>query len=877
MTLFTNFSNGFVGNTMAFMTRNVMRCVSSPTGWLALALSILAGQSLTAALTEQPRRGVDGLLIAPRISASPEGQPATRRSTLELAGPDAELRIAVYTTRQGQVVGWAENATLEVSDPRIAALDKSHVLRPRAEGQTVLRATWGELSTSVDVAVRNFASPTQWSFRNHVLPVLAKAGCNSGACHGALAGKGGFKLSLRGYDPSSDYLAITKQARGRRVELSHPGQSLLLTKPLGIVPHKGGVRMEPESRAFQIVSAWIAQGASPPLSNDPQLEQLQVFPELSVLGVGDPLPLSVVAHYSDGSVEEVTPWVKFTSTNEAVCRVTEAGRLEVVGPGEGAVTAWFSQQIAVARVSAPFANQIEPSSYDASPKRNLIDELVLKQLRRLNLEPSERCTDDQFVRRVYLDTIGTLPNEQEWAAYFAEPEASRRDWVIEQLLASEEFVDYWTYKWSDLFLINGTRLRPPAVKAYYQWLRGHVQRNTPWDQLAREVVTAKGDSLEQGATNFYALHQDPESMTENVSQAFLGLSIGCAKCHNHPLEKWTNDQYYAMANLFARVRAKGWGGDGRNGNGMRTLYVANSGELIQPLTGKPQPPTPLDGEPIPWEASEDRRIHLAQWLTAPENPYFARAIANRVWANYFGVGLVEPVDDLRLSNPASNEELLDAAAEFLVESNFDLKALMRLILQSETYQRSSQPMPSNSADKRFYSRYYPRRLMAEVLLDAISQVTGVPSRFQEIEFVGADKQKTDFYPEGTRALELYDSAVSSYFLKTFGRNQRRITCECERSEEPSMVQVLHLSNGVTINEKLKTSGNWVDALLAEKLEPRELVQRVYRRCLSRQPTDAEVKQLTRLLAEAEAADGMRVALEDLLWGVMSSREFLFNH
>jgi hypothetical protein len=356
----------------------------------------------------------------------------------------------------------------------------------------------------------------------------------------------------------------------------------------------------------------------------------------------------------------------------------------------------------------------------------------------------------------------------------------------------------------------------------------------------------------------------------------MGLSIGCAKCHNHPMEKWTNDQYYAMANLFARVRAKGWGGEPRNGDGLRTVYVATTGELVQPRTGKPQPPTPLDGEPIPFDDTSDRREKLAEWMTSPENPYFAKSIANRIWENFFNVGLVTPVDDLRVTNPASNEELLTAAARYVIDHQFDLKPLMKAILQSNAYQRSSDPLPGNKDEERFYSRYYPKRLMAEVLLDAVSQVSGVPTKFTTIAFPGADKQPTDFYPEGTRALELYDSAVESQFLQTFGRNQRRITCECERSDEPSMVQVLHISNGDTINDKLEAAGSRVGKLLESGASTEAMIEEAYLSALSRYPTEAEKAQLTAAI-EGAGADENRAAVEDLFWAVLSSREFLFNH
>jgi hypothetical protein len=427
-----------------------------------------------------------------------------------------------------------------------------------------------------------------------------------------------------------------------------------------------------------------------------------------------------------------------------------------------------------------------------------------------------------------------------------------------------------------VLLVNGQLLRPKAVQAYYTWIRSQVAQDVPWDAFVRGILTAQGSTFENGATNFYALHQDPESMTENACQAFLGLSIGCARCHNHPLEKWTNSQYYAMANLFARVRAKGWGGDPRNGDGLRIIYTASSGELIQPSTGKVLPPTPLDGEPLPPDAPQDRRAYLADWMTSPTNPYFSRAIANRIWANFFGVGLVEPVDDLRVTNPASNEELLSACARYLVEHRYDLKSLMRVILESATYQRSSEALPENRMERRYYSRFYPRRLMAEVLHDAIVQVTGVPTEFNEIIYPGADRQKIDIYPKGTKAIQLYDSAVYSYFLDKFGRNQRMITCECERSNEPTLVQALHLSNGTTINEKLAAPGNRIDQWLKVGLTNEQIVQQAFLCALSRTPTQEEREQLLDML-DVTSAEERRAAIEDLLWSLLTSQEFMFQH
>ena len=728
----------------------------------------------------------------------------------------------------------------------------------------------------VTVAGAPDSSSIPRSFRNDVLPVFAKVGCNSGACHGALAGKGGFKLSLRGYDPMADYVAIARQTRGRRIELSDPGRSLILAKPSGAIAHKGGLRFEVDSPEYQIIADWISQGALPPRDEDPQVVEIETLPDQVVLQPEQEQVIQVHARYSDGHVREVTRWAKFESTDDSVATVSNNGVVSVVGHGKGAVVAWYASKIAVSQITVAYSQQVNEDRWKQFQPQNFIDDLVSEQLQQLNLVPSPSADEATFLRRIYLDTIGTLPRTTEVRRYLSDQSDDKRKRLIDSLLARPEFVDYWTHKWSDLLLVDGKRLAPPAVKAYYQWIHDQVEQNTPWDQFARSVILARGSSHENGATNFYALHQDAETMTENICQAFLGLSIACAKCHNHPLERWTNDQYYAMASHFARVRAKGWATEAQKGDGLRTLYVFSQGELIQPLTGKPQPPTPLDGKPIDMASAEDRRVPLADWLVSPENPHFSRAITNRIWANFFGIGIIEPVDDLRSSNPASNEQLLSAAADYLKQQDFNLKALIRAILSSSTYATGSVTVPGNAKERRFYSHYYPRRLTAEVLLDAISQVTEVPSQFTQIEYHGADFSDTDYYPEGTRAIQLYDSAVASYFLTTFGRHPRQVTCECERSNEPSMVQVLHISNGTTIREKLSHESSVTQRLLAAELPMYRIIEDIYLACLARFPTDTEMRQLL-VLAESAESEKPDEVLEDLVWSVLSSREFLFNH
>lgn len=794
-----------------------------------------------------------------------------------LHGPEGRQQLTLAQVRDGELSARVEDDAVELTsnDPEIVSIEDG-VAVAQGDGTTEIVARRGEaiVATST-VSVAGYEAPHRWSFRNHIQSVFSKVGCNSGACHGALAGKSGFKLSLRGYDPQADFLAVTREARGRRIEIADPGRSLILAKPTGALPHKGGLKLDVESRDYRILAEWIAGGASGPEASDPRLETITVVPAAARLAPGETSQVLVQAHYDDGRTVDVTDWARFTATDEAVASVDPEGLVTVRGSGEAAIRVWFGSKIALARITSPYPHEVEANVYAEAPRRNFIDDLNLTQLKTLQLEPSPRADDETFLRRATIDTIGRLPTAEERAAYLADPEAERRDLLIDRLIGSEDYVDYWAYRLSDILVISGARLRPVGVKTYYQWVHDSVRENKPWDQFVREIMTAVGESNESGPTNFYALNQSPEEMTENACQAFLGLSIGCAKCHNHPLEKWTNDQYYAMANLFARVRAKGWGGEGSSGDGLRTLYVATHGDLIQPSKGKPQPPAPLDGEPLSFDDPRDRREKLAQWMTAPDNPYFARAIANRIWGNFFGRGLVEPADDMRLSNPATNEPLLAAAAQYLVDADFDLQQLVRAILRSETYQRSSVPLATNRDEDKYHSRYYPRRLMAEVFLDSIDQVLGTSTAFDQLALPGAEKKETDFYEKGTRAIELYDAAVDSYFLSTFGRNPREIVCECERTSEPSMVQVLHLANGDTLNTKLSSEDNRIGQWVNEGLDDAEIVKRLFSAALSRPPTTEELGRM--LVVIAEYGEQRRTGLEDAAWAVLTSPEFTFNH
>jgi hypothetical protein len=775
-----------------------------------------------------------------------------------LNGPFATQKLLVEKTDGAHFIGQVTNEVVFASsDPKVVKIEAG-TLTPLANGTATITAKHAEYTATNQITVAGMDKPFQWSFRNHVQPVLARMGCSSGACHGAAAGQNGFKLSLRGYDDEGDYLTLTRHALGRRIVPSDPGRSLMLLKPTGAVPHKGGLKFETNSIEYRVLSEWIASGTPGPKKEDARIERLDILPEQVVLKPTMQQQLNVRAHFSDGHVEDVTRWAKYTSANETVAQVADQGALTVAGFGEGAITAWYLSRIAIATVTVPYTNQVPADVFANAEKRNFIDELALEKLQSLNLRPSQKCSDSEFIRRAFVDTTGVLPSVDETREFLTSTAPDKRDRLIESLLKRPEFVDYWTYKWSDLLLVQSKKLKPAAMWSYYNWIRNNVAANTPWDEFVRKVMVAQGSTLENGAANFFVLHEDPKLMAETTSQAFLGMSVQCAKCHNHPMEKWTNDEYFGFANLFARVRTKSGTADGDN-----IIFASTRGDIVQPLTGKPQAPRPLDSKPLPMDSPDDRRVELAAWLTSPANGYFGRSIVNRVWANFYGVGLVEKVDDMRVTNPASNEKLLSATAKYLADQKFDLKALMRAILQSETYQRSSVPLPENASDTRFYSRYFPRRMSAEVLLDAMSQVTGAPTKFKG-------------YPENWRAIQLPDSNIDSYFLRTFGRPERNTTCECERSSEPSVTQVLHMANGDTLNKKLTAKGNRLEKLIGDKVPLEKVVEEAYLSALSRYPSSEEKEKFMKALSDAPEKE-QRALVEDMYWALLSCKEFLFNH
>lgn len=770
---------------------------------------------------------------APKAAPNPVVSLKLEPASVTLDGPKSRHQILVTGVRKdGTVVDLTGKATYAAKTPKVVAVSPTGVVKPLADGAGIVLVSAEGKKTQLAATGKNVSRPFTWNFSNHVINVLSKAGCSMGACHGAAAGKNGFRLTLRGYDPDLDYERLLHESGGRRIQKYDPGNSLLLKKAVMAVPHAGGLRFKEDSLEYKVIAEWIATGMPGPKPDDPHLEKLDVFPNERVLSPDADQQLRVTATYSDGHTEDVTNWARYASNEEGVAKVDEAGKVHTEGVGETAVTVMYGNKVTFARVTIPFDNKVSVAQYKAVPRANYIDGLVLAKLEKLRILPSDLASDEEFLRRVYLDTIGTLPTAAEVRAFLGDKASDKRARVIDALLDRPEYVDFWTYKWGDLLRINRETLTEKGMWAFYRWLQEQVANNRPWDQLVYDVVTANGSNFVDGPSNFYRSSRTPEDLTETVSQAFLGIRVQCARCHNHPFEKWTQADYYKFANLLARVNRK-------QGDHPQDLVIttAAGGDIAFPKTGKPLPPTPYDGQPMAADSGEDRRVYLADWLTSPKNPYFVQSIVNRVWRHFMGRGLIEPVDDLRATNPASNEPLMQALSKDLVEHKFDLKYLMRQILNSRTYQLTSKPRPENKKDDRQYSRYFVKRLTAEQLLDGICQVTGQPEKFAGL-------------PAGYRAIQLPDTRVANYFLDVFGRPPRQITCDCERAQEPNMAQALHLINGAGVNQKISAQGGLVDTLIKSNKKDPEIVEELYLTCFGRMPAKEEMDAALQTIEEA---------------------------
>ncbi|MCX7701800.1 MAG: DUF1549 and DUF1553 domain-containing protein [Gemmataceae bacterium] len=774
----------------------------------------------------------------------------------------SEIELSDARDRQGLVVQaeFADGSTQDVTTQASLQFEQpiatasNGFLAPLAEGKTRLTVTFGGLSAEIPVTVRrpNTAEPLR--FRNDVLPVLTRAGCNSGKCHGAAAGKDGFRLSLFGYDPAGDYLRITREQVGRRINLVAPDDCLLVNKALGRVPHTGGQRIDPRSESHQILLRWLEAGAPRDPDDTPRPVGIEVYPKSVVFARPGPSHRIVVrARYSDGSDRDVTRFAVFVGNNDSAATVHESGYITSRGPGEAFILARFDEftegTAVIVRPGTPFTDPQTPAFND-------IDVHVHAKLNKLHVVPSELCSDETFLRRVTIDLIGLLPTSVEREKFLADPDPKKREKLIDSLLGRPEFLDIWAMKWAELLqirTING--ITPKGLQRYDQWLRERVRAGATLDQIVRELLPANGGTFENPAVHYFQTETSPQLLAENVAQVFLGTRIQCAQCHNHPFDRWTMDDYYGFAAFFAQVGYK-------NAQDPRELTVFNSGrgDMRHPVGDRPVRPKFLGGEVPEIAPGQDYRAVLANWLVSPENLAFARNFANIVWAHFFGRGIVEPVDDMRLSNPPSNPELLDYLARKATEYGFDVRKLAREICLSRTYQLSTQSNPTNERDERNFSRQRVRRMRAEVLLDCIDQVTETTSRLPGL-------------PLGGRAVQVPDGRTLHYFLTTFGRANRNTPCSCEVKTTPTLSQALHLLNGDTTNGKI-AEGQVVPRLLREKGDPGKVAAELYVRCLGRLPTPAEAERISRRLAQAQ---DLERELSDLFWALLNTNEFLFNH
>ena len=697
------------------------------------------------------------------------------------------------------------------------------------------------------------AAERRVTFENDIIPILSRFGCNSSGCHGKAEGQNGFKLSVFGFDPGGDYDALTREGRGRRVFPGVAGRSLLLQKISGSIPHGGGVRIDANRPEFEIVRNWIESGAPRSTAGDPVVERVDLSPREAVLSFGRQQKLRVVATYSDGATIDVTPLAQFQSNHEGLAKVNESG-LVTVGqrPGNVAIMATFLGRVDTFRALIPQRKKLTEQTNLA--ELNLVDPPVHRQLRRLNIAPSRPATDAEFLRRVYLDIIGTLPRADEARIFLADERTDKRSRLVDRLLQRPEFADYWALKWSDLLRVNRRELGHKQAYEYYRWIHQSFAQNKPLDRFATELLTATGALADVPAGHFYQVVKQPGEMASTVSQVFLGVRIECAQCHHHPYDRWSQTDYYGMQAFFTQVGFK------KSPRGEMLLASSNS-ETKHPQTGEVVFAHALS-EPAPAESPKgDRRQLLAAWVTSADNRWFARNLANRAWADMLGRGIVEPIDDFRLTNPPSNPELLDALAKHLVEHQFDFHELIRTIAGSQTYQRSCQVNDTNEQDEQNFSRYPFKPIEAEVLLDAVCQVTGTSEKFSGV-------------PYGSRAIQLWDSEVRHDFLKLFGRPTRVTPCECERVNEPTVGQVLHALNSPRIQTKLSHVDGRISDLLRQFDNDDNLVEELYLAIFSRYPTKLERKTVADYLSQNS---NRRQATEDIAWSMLNSLEFLFNH
>ena len=780
-----------------------------------------------------------------RIEASPPD--------VTLRGKDSSMQLLITGF---DAAGQSQDLTHQVKYIRSSAeaeVSPTGIIHGKQDGTGTITASYKGMSVEIPVSVMNSQIGRPLSFTNDIIPILSRYRCNTSGCHGKAEGQNGFKLSVFGFDPLADYHAITMEGRGRRIFPASPHKSLLVQKMSGALPHGGGVLIPPNRAEFRKITDWISTGFPWEHPSASTVSSIALTPTQRVLRMGETQQLRVMATLSNGEQLDVTELSQFQSNAVAQAQVNVNGQVTVGQvPGVVAVMATYMGRVDVFRIFIPEDNPIREDP--KLPNSNDLDKTIYRQLHKLNITASAACTDEQFLRRVFIDLIGTVPTADQTASFLSDRDSQKRDKLVDVLLESPEFNSYWALKWSDLLRVDRQTLGHKNAYQYYSWIKESFRLHTPMDRFARELITTSGPLVDAPAGFFYKSVKSPNRMASTISQVMLGIRIECAECHHHPFDRWGQTDFFGMRAFFTQVQYK------KSARGEMLITKGNpvtkhprTGEVIQAFALGTQMPasTPLN----------DRRDKLANWLTAPENPWFARNIANRTWAHLMGRGIIEPVDDVRLTNPPTNPDLLTSLTKAFIDAEFDFRKLLKLIIQTDAYQRSSAVNETNERDEQNYSRFLFKQLEAEVMLDAICQTTGVPEKFEGI-------------PTGSRAIELWDSSVPHYFLKTFGRPVRATACECERISEPTVGQVLHILNAPGIENKLSHEAGTIRKIANEYDDNEKAIQRLYLTFFNRYGDKQELATAVQYVTESS---NRRQSLEDIAWSMLNSLEFLFNH
>jgi hypothetical protein len=776
---------------------------------------------------------------------------------ISLQNAKQRRQIVVTGTAADQSIrDWTRQCAIVSRNPEVAEV-RNGVVYPRGNGTTEIAIRVGTLETVIPVGVAGFETVAPTQFESEVLVSLSKQGCNSGACHGSPSGKGMFRLSLRAFDQQLDQLTLIREDFGRRINRIEPEKSLLLLKPMMKVSHGGGKQLHEGDHAYQVLLDWISEGAGADPPNTARCDRLEVFPnEKRIMNLADGgQQLAVVAHFTDGSIRDVTHTVAYESSDTSVATVDADGLVTPHARGEAAILVRFLEHIESTEIM--FVEEVPNFVWDAPEPANYIDHLTNQKLRQLKYVPAPTCTDSEFLRRAHLDLIGILPTVQETTDFLADADPEKRSKLVDRLLERDEFAKFWALKWGDYLKMTGKLIGDQGVYKYHRWVENAFAENMPYDEFARQLITAGGSTLANPAANFYRASTDMNECVETVSQVFLGARLQCAKCHNHPFERWTQDNYYGLGAFFNRVTRRG-----TQRPGEMFIWFAPTGDVTQPRTGETMKPWLPQRGSVEMPGPEDRRDLFAQWLTEADNPFFARIEANRIWSQLFSRGIVDPIDDFRDSNPPSNASLLDALAQDFVASGYDRKHLLRVIMASRTYQASFVTNELNAADTKYFSHQQPRLLGAEQLLDAVNHLTGVDQSFGKL-------------PPGTKATHLpAPDVVQVEFLKVFGQPERSTVCACERADDSNLGMAIELFNGNTIHQKLRDPNNRFRKALADGQPIDKVIGELYLAALCRPPSEAE---LATAMTHCESREDKAAAVEDVYWALMNTDEFLFQH